>query len=79
MGDSASDKPESISTSARLIVSLDVILFELTRMEEAVRNAPKDVADADRRTLRAEIDALWKRADALMTWLSAQRLESPKN
>jgi hypothetical protein len=65
--DSASDESDGISTSARLIVSLDVILFELTRMEEAVRDAPKEIADADRRTLRSEINVLWKRADALMT------------
>jgi hypothetical protein len=79
-GGVTTDNDRARSTTARLLVSLDVILSELTAMEAVVRDAPPaSIGDTDRRTLRAEIDALAQRADMLMEWLSNQRLESLKN
>jgi hypothetical protein len=66
------------STSARLLASLEAILFEIGQMDSTVDDA-RGIAREDRSTLKREIAALHERADALMVWLSEQRLETPKN
>jgi hypothetical protein len=66
------------STTARLVVSLDAILFEIDRMNAALDEA-HGIAPEDRSTLKREIVLLRERADTLMEWLSDQRLEAAKN
>lgn len=66
------------STTAQLLRSLELILHEITTMEDALRDAPRGkVADGDRRRLRWEIQELRHRAQFLMNWLSEVRLETP--
>jgi hypothetical protein len=53
-----------------LLESLDQILVEVTRMEEAVTEASAtEIARGDQVVITGEIDALWDQADALMSWL----------
>jgi len=71
---------KNLSTTASLLRSLDAILYEITKMEEAVRDAPyNEVADADRRQVRQDLHELRRRADSLMEWLSLARLEELKH
>lgn len=39
----------------------------------------RSLTDEDRRALRSGIDRLFGSADRMITWLTEQRLESPKN
>jgi hypothetical protein len=66
------------SATAALVQSLDVILFEVAKMENVVRDADS-LRDADRRVLRQRISRLFSEADGLMHWLTEQRLESSPN
>jgi hypothetical protein len=53
-----------------LVESIDQILFDVTRMEEAVAGASQaEIAWGDRVLIAREIDALWDQGDALMIWL----------
>jgi hypothetical protein len=50
--------------------SLDLILAEITGMEEVVADASDlEIAPSDRVVITREIDALWDQGDALMSWL----------
>lgn len=65
------DDDQQISTTAQLLASLDAILFEIGKMENAVRDAsPKVVADSDRRALRLRLKKLFDQGNELMDWLS---------
>lgn len=67
---SAFDETDESDPRAPLVVSLDTILFELSKMEGVVRDAePSSFTEPDRRKLRADIEALLQRADSMMTWL----------
>jgi hypothetical protein len=66
------------TTTARILASLDVIRYELMRMDTAVADA-KQIARADRSALKREVAGLAERTDALIEWLSEQRLETGKN
>lgn len=65
-------------TTARVLASLDVIRYELTRIDAAVAGATR-ITPEDRSTLTREVAALAERMDALIEWLSEQRLETGKN
>lgn len=65
------------STTARIVSALDTVLFEIGAMNRAL-DAARDVAPEDRSVLKRELAALHDRADALMNWLTEQRLETPK-
>jgi len=67
-----------MTTTARLLASLDLIRYEVTRMDTAVADA-KGLAREDRSTLKREIAAPADRTDKLIEWLSGQRLEAAKN
>lgn len=66
------------STTAQLLGSLELILHEITTMEDALRDSD-DVDETDRRRLRWEVNELRRRAEFLMNWLSEARLETTKN
>ena len=59
-------------TRASLIASLDAVLFELGKMENALRES-SEIGSAEKRHLRAAIGELFARADALMQSLVDQR------
>ena len=59
-----------MTTTARLIQSLETVLFELMRMDRTIDDA-KDLIAEERRQAEREIDELYERADAMMTRLSA--------
>jgi|SRR5581483_1818367 len=67
------------STTGLLVRSLEAILHELTMMEDALRDAGNQVNESDRRQLRRDVHELRARAEALIEWLSNERLEEPKN
>ena len=76
-----SDNADGDSTlTAKLVTALDQILFTVGGMENNVRHADlNSLTHEDRRALRSGIDRIFGSADRMMTWLSEQRLESPKN
>lgn len=80
MSDRTEEESDEVGPVAQLVVALDTILFEITRMENVVRDAALDVIpDDEKRTLRAAIDELWLRAEGLMTWVSDRGWDTPKN
>jgi regulator of RNase E activity RraB len=53
-----------------LVDALEKLLFEVTKMEEAVAEASQtEVEPGDRVLITREIDALWDQGDSLMSWL----------
>jgi hypothetical protein len=69
-----------VTTTAAVLQSLDVILFELTKIESALDSAPSDAIDqAARHDVRCRVTALFDGADQLMTLLAETRLESRAN
>jgi hypothetical protein len=55
--------------------SLDLILAEITGMEEVMAEASDlEIAASDRVLITGEIDALWDQGDALMSWLISTTL-----
>lgn len=68
-------KTPKLTTTQRLVASLDVIRYELDRMEIALMDA-QHVAQDDRVTIRRAVSHLARRTDTLLDWLSEHRLEA---
>ena len=76
----AIEDEEEVSTAAKIVRGLDVVLFELQRMDDLWLDAPRDwtntsiIHEARRRT-RLLLDA----TDSYMSWMAAIRLDPPTN
>ena len=68
-------KTPKLTTTERLVASLDVIRYELDRMEIAVMDATH-LAKNDRATIRRAVTHLARRTDTLIEWLSERRLDA---
>jgi hypothetical protein len=70
-------RTRELTTTERLVASLDVIRYELDRMDIAIMDAPQ-IAPKDRSTLRRAVAHLARRTDTLIEWLSRRRLGAKK-
>lgn len=67
------------SVSARLMGSLEAVLFECGKMDRLLSGADTDMLPRDDvRTIRVAVAELTTRARSVLDWLSEQRLEDPK-
>ena len=71
-------KRSTLTTTDRLVASLDVIRYELDRMEIAIMDATH-IAKTDLSTIRRAVKHLARRTDSLVEWLSQRALETKKN
>ena len=74
------DDDEDLSTAARVLRSLDVVLFELGQIDNVWLKAPRDVTNTSiiheaRRRTRELLDL----ADSYLQWVADTRLEPPTN
>lgn len=69
------DESDDITLTTRLLESLELILG----MVNAVPGRGLEIEETDRRALWSSIDRLFGAVNRMMTWLSEQRLETPKN
>jgi hypothetical protein len=66
--------------AGQLIGSLDTILFELGRMDDAIVDTSRLTLDASAvHELRRRVTVLHEQADALMNWVRDLRLTLPMN
>jgi hypothetical protein len=66
-----------MTTTARVMRSLETVLFEVGEMRRTLHRATID--DATRRALDLVLTRMGADAQAAMDWLSESRLESPSN
>jgi hypothetical protein len=67
-------------TTSRLLQGFDTVLWEVARMEEALRNAAPGVVTAeDWKTFRKAFGRIQREAETLVSWLRFNRLEQPRN
>lgn len=65
--------------SALLLASLDAISHETTAILEALEHARGAIAELDRREAKRRTLEIRAKAQEFFEWLSASRLEEPKN
>jgi hypothetical protein len=70
----------STPTTSRLITGLDDILWEVARMEDAIRGAQPGVVSADDlKALKKAFGRINREAEMLVRWLRYTHLEQPRN
>jgi hypothetical protein len=68
------------SHTARLMKSLEVVIFEIGRMNRLLDGPRREhLAHTEVRQFRVALHALRDRAQRMFDWLGEERLESPKN
>ncbi len=69
--------PKAVGTTrtARLVMSLETVLFEIGSMDRELVDAASEVDASTRRELRRRIANLSGDANELMTWLAEVRFE----
>jgi hypothetical protein len=68
------------STTALILASLEVVAHELQKANDAIDGADRQtIAVDDLSRLKRSITLLAREADEILTWLSEERLEDPKN
>lgn len=67
-----------MTVTAELLASLDVISLETTNMFRAI-DGDRAIAAEDRREVKRRILEIRSEVHELSAWLSAMRLEEPKN
>ena len=67
-----------MTTTARLLVSLESITHETSSMLDALDDSPA-LSPMDQRELKRRVHGMRDQAQALIEWLATARLEEPSN
>jgi hypothetical protein len=72
--------PTPYPTTSRVLEGLDRILWEVARLEDALRDAaPNAVTAEDWKTFRKAFRRIDREAETLTTWLRFTPIELPRN
>lgn len=72
--------PTPYPTTGRLLEGLDTVLWEVARMEEALRKAPPGVVTADDwKTFRKAFGRIQRESETLTMWLRFDPIEQTRN
>lgn len=67
-------------TTSRLLEGLDTVLWEVARMEEALRNAPPGIVTPDDwKTFRKAFGRIQRESETLTMWLRFDPIEQARN
>jgi hypothetical protein len=76
----ANDNDDDVSTAATILQSLDVVLFELGRIDNLWLEMPRDVVNTSIiHEARRRTHELLEAANAYLQWVADTRLEPPTN
>ncbi len=79
-GAEGSLRRRSTPTTSRLLTGLDDVLWEVARMEDAIRVAqPGVVTVDDLKALKKAFGRINREAETLVRWLRYTHLEQPRN